>query len=317
MKISIVIPNYNGEKLLKKNIPLLIEVINSSKIKKDIIIVDDCSQDNSVDIVKTLITKFKNEITITLIENEKNLGFSSTANIGVEKAEGDIIVLLNTDVVPEKNFLLDVLVHFKDENVFAVGCLDKSIEGRNTVLRGRGLGRWSRGLLVHWRGDIDKKNTLWVSGGSGFFRRSVFKKIGGFYEIYNPFYWEDIDLSYRALKSGYEILFDSKITVAHTHEEGAIKNKYSCSFVEKTSYRNQILFSWINIKDANLLLFHIFWIPFHLLKAIITLNVSFLYGFFEALLHLKKVFKLRNKNATLFIESDEEVISKLLNNEKN
>ena len=109
-----------------------------------------------------------------------------------------LYILFNTDVYPDKDFLTPLLSHFKDEKVFAVGCMDKSIEGKDVVLRGRGIGVWKRGFLVHEKGEIEKSDTLWVSGGSGAFRKSIWDKLGGLNELYNPFYWEDIDLSYRA-----------------------------------------------------------------------------------------------------------------------
>ena len=102
MDISIVIPNYNGEKLLEKNLPKVLEAVSSyKKGKVEIIIVDDASTDNSLDLVKD-----KN---VVILKNEKNLGFSSTVNIGVRESMGDIVVLFNTDVYPHKNFLEPLL----------------------------------------------------------------------------------------------------------------------------------------------------------------------------------------------------------------
>ncbi len=204
MTVSIVIPNYNGAHLLEKNLPMVIEAVHNYEEKKhfdtEIIIVDDASVDDSIQEIKNQILRLRGQ-ELKIIMNEKNLGFSSTVNKGVRHAKGDILVLLNTDVRPEKDFLLPLVSHFeKDDNVFAVGCMDKSIEGEKVALRGRGVGRWEKGFLMHARGEVNKNNTLWVSGGSGAFRKSIWEKLGGFNDLYNPFYWEDIDLSYRGVK---------------------------------------------------------------------------------------------------------------------
>ena len=152
-------------------------LIDDKNLKVDIIIVDDGSTDNSLEIIENQRYE-KPGLEITVLKNEKNMGFSSAVNRGVKRARGEIVILLNTDAYPEKNFLKYLLPHFKNEKTFAVGCMDKSIEDGKTVLRGRGLGEWKRGFLMHRRGEIDKTNTLWVSGGSGAFSKIYLGKAG-------------------------------------------------------------------------------------------------------------------------------------------
>lgn len=301
MDLSVVIPNYNGEKLLEKNLSKLLEVLSAYKEgKTEIIVADDRSTDGSIEYLK----KFDVRIFI----NEKNLGFSSTVNKGVKEAKGEVIILLNTDVIPEKGFLEPLLEHFKDENVFAVGCLDKSIEKDKIVFRGRGLGKWEKGFLVHRRGEVDKTDTLWVSGGSGAFRKKIWEKLGGFNELYNPFYWEDIDLSYRALKSGYKILFEPKSVVRHYHEEGVIKNKYSSSQIKTIAYKNQFVFAWENATDYYLQFSHLFWLPYHLAKALSRKDWMFFLGFIKAFILLPKVIESSLNYQKFFVKKDSEVI---------
>jgi len=292
MRISIIIPNYNGKHLLEKNLPRVIkEIAKLRNFETEVIIVDDGSSDDSVKFIKELtswrVNEFNNSLInnkpiIKLIKNEKNLGFSATVNRGVRAASGEVVVLLNTDVYPEEGFLKAVLPHFKDPKVFAVGMLDKSIENEEIVRRGRGIAEWRRGFYIHRRGEINKTDTAWVSGGSGVFRRSIFLKFGGFDEIYNPFYWEDIDLSYRALKDGYKILFEPKSCVVHKHEEGVIKSKFPPWKIKSISFRNQFLFVW---KNANLGQFfsHFLWLPQHIVKSILTADICFLIGLLWAI----------------------------------
>lgn len=302
MKVSIIIPNYNGEELLKKNLPKVFDAAKANKNGEvEIIVVDDGSTDNSVDEIHNYNAEFK------VIQNEKNLGFSSAINRGVKEANGQMIVLLNTDVVVQANFLEPLIKHFRDPDVFAVGCMDKNIENGKVVLRGRGIGKWHRGFLMHQRGEVNKKDTLWVNGGSGAFKRRIWEKIGGFDQLYNPFYWEDIDLSYRALKSGYKILFENKSVVQHEHLQGAIKKNFSSFQVKSVAYRNQFIFVWKNATDLNLWFSHILWLPYHLIKSLMRADLAFLIGFFQAFVMLPKIIQSRFKIQKLFIKRDKDI----------
>lgn len=304
--VSIVIPNYNGKHLLVKNIPKLLELVKENKKNiVEIIIVDDCSTDGSID----FLTKLKNENSlIRVYRNDKNYGFSTTINKGVQNAQGEIVLLLNTDAYPEKDFLEPALSHFVDEKVFAVGGMDKSIEKGKVILRGRGIGQWRRGFLIHSRGNVDKKNTLWVSGGSSFFNKTIWKKLDGLNEIYNPFYYEDIDISYRALKSGYKIFFENKSVFIHEHESGAIFTNYSKEQIKQIAFRNQFIFVWINATDLLLQFSHVLWLPYHFIKAVIRGDLAFFIGFFRALVLVPRVASSSMRAHKLFVVIDKKVV---------
>jgi len=296
MKFSIVIPNYNGAELLRKNLPKVFKAVDSNV---EIIVVDDGSSDSSLDYLKTQPVK--------VLKNKKNMGFSSAVNKGVSSAKGDVVFLLNSDSFPEKDFLKPLDEDFKDPLVFAVGCLDKSLEEGKIILRGRGIGEWRRGLFVHSRGEIDKKNTLWASGGSSAFRKSIWQKLGGLNPIYNPFYWEDIDLSYRALKSGYKVLFEERSVIYHNHSQGAVKKNYSEHRIRRIAYRNQFIFIWENTTDFFLQIKHIFFLPYHFLKALLRLDLDFFIGFIEAFILLPRIINSSFKIQKKFTVSDRKV----------
>lgn len=306
MKISIVIPNFNGRQLLKKNLPLILKHCPD----QELIIVDDASTDGSVLEVKSQKLKVKSkDDNLKIIQNRKNLGFASSVNIGVKQSKGDLIVLLNTDVYPDKNYLDHALSHFKDSQIFAVGFLQKSIEGNDIILRGRGVGKFERGFLVHRRGEVDKVNTLWVSGGACAVRKDIWERLGGMSTIYNPFYWEDIDLSYRALKAGYKLIFEPKSIVYHQQKEGAIRSLYTPSQIKTIAYRNQIFFVWCNITDKNLILQHYIYLPYHLLKSLLRFDIDFTAAFFLTLAQLPKVLHQRTRNKKLNEYSDLDILS--------
>lgn len=313
MQISIVIPNYNGSHLLTNNLPAVIDAVEYYKKIHgggcEIVIVDDASVDDSLQIIENITKKIS--IPLQTIKNETNKGFSHTVNKGVSLANGDIVILLNTDVKPKKDFLIPLLAHFANENIFAVGCMDESIEHGKTVFRGRGVGEWKKGFLLHSRGNIDRTNTLWVSGGSGAFRKDIWEKLHGLTTLYSPFYWEDIDISYRALKSGYTLVFEPKSIVQHTHETGIIRTTYSKEYITAIAYRNQILFVWLNVTDFLLIVQHILWMPYHIMSAIVHGDSTFLAGFYRAVGKIPLMLMRRGQVQETFTRSDKEIINKL------
>jgi GT2 family glycosyltransferase len=292
--VSIVIPNWNGEHLLKK---YLKDVIDASQ-GAEIIVSDDASIDASVGYLKEMFPE------IVVVESRVRGGFAYNVNNGVEKAKGDIVVLLNTDVKPEKGFLKPLLTHFSDPDVFAVGSLEKTIEEGKTVLRGRGLARWRKGYYIHSRGDVNKIDTAWVSGGSGAFRKSMWEKLGGMDTLYSPFYWEDIDISYRARKAGWKTLFEPKSIVCHYHEEGKIKREYTPSDVQQIAYRNQFIFIWKNVTDFSIMIDHALWTPVRLLQAFLTGDVLMAQGYVLALWRLPEILRHRYIQSRLYKKPD-------------
>jgi len=234
MKISVVIPNWNGEKLVKKNLPEVIAVLPKDT---EVIVVDDGSTDSSVNLLKKLQPK----LGFKLVVNGRNLGFLKTCNKAAKLVKGDLLMLLNTDVIPQRGFLEPVLDHFKDEKVFAVS-FNESKYGWAKI--------WWRGGFIHiGDGGQNKKPhiTAWGSGGSAVFRKSIWKKLGGFDPIYHPFYWEDFDIGFRAWTNGYKIIWEPKALVEHKHE--ASTSKLNPLYVNLIKERNQLLFIWKNISN--------------------------------------------------------------------
>lgn len=300
--ISIVIPNFNGLKILKKNLSSVIDLAEKNNNVKEIIIVDDCSNDGSGDYIKNNYPKIK------LILKPKNTGFIDTVNIGVKSATEEYILLLNTDIRPSIDLITNLINNFTNDRVFAVGCLDQSFEGDKIIERGRGIGFFDKGFFIHKRGEIKNRKTLWISGGSGMFNKKIWHSLGGLDNLYSPFYWEDIDISYRALKSGYTIIFEPKAIVKHNHEEGAIKQNYREVDILKISFRNQLIFTWKNITDKNYLLSHVFHLPLFLIYHLLKGEYFYLKGFIDAFCKFPLILSSRKNTVKLFRKNDKEVL---------
>jgi len=294
LSISIVIPNWNGVYLMKKHLKNVVKAAPDAEI----VIADDQSSDGSVEYLRKYFPDVK------VVVRGKREGFAANVNAGVRKASGDIVVLLNTDVEPNPGFLPPLLRHFQDASVFAVGCLEISPEKDGDVLRGRGLARWIKGYFIHTRGEVDKNDTAWVSGGSGAFRKSMWDQLGGMDTLYNPFYWEDIDLSYRARKAGWKTMFEPHSVVHHYHEEGKIKREYTPADVKRIVYRNQFIFIWKNAGDASILLAHAFWTPLRLLQAVLRGDILMLEGYVHAVMRLPSIFAHRMVQRQLWRVND-------------
>ncbi len=277
--VSIVIPNWNGVYLMEKHLANVLAAAPGAEV----VVADDMSTDGSVEYLK------KNFPSVTVVRRHKREGFAANVNAGVDAAHGDIIVLLNTDVVPDKGFTGPLVAHFDDPEVFGVGCLEKSLEQGKTILRGRGLAHWSKGYFIHKRGEVDGVDTAWVSGGSGAFRKSMWDALGGMDTLYNPFYWEDIDLSYRARKAGWKTVFEPKSIVHHYHEEGKIKREFTPRDVKRIVYRNQFIFIWKNLSDIPMLFAHFLWTPIRLLQAALSGDHLMIQGYMLAILKLPRV----------------------------
>lgn len=301
LRVSIVLPNWNGEALLQKNLPAVIAAANGAQI----IVADDASTDGSVTMLKDTFPD------LLVVTHAKRLGFAGNVNNGVLHATGDVVVLLNTDVRPNQNFLDPLLKHFVDPTVFAVGCLEQSHENGGVVERGRGLAWWEKGYFIHSKGAIISGTTAWVSGGSGAYRKKIWDEIGGMDTIYNPYYWEDIDLSYVARKAGFHTLFEPQSVVEHFHEEGKIKTSYSVMDVKRVAYRNQFFFIWKNLSDLRILLSHIVWTPVRLMQAFFRGDFMMIGGYIDAVVQLPRIFSSRAKAQRLWKRTDSELALRL------
>lgn len=290
---SIVIPNYNGEKLLEQNLPGVIAAFNYKPNRiKEVIVIDDGSKDASV---KVIHEKFPE---VRLIKHRVNRGFSAAVNTGARMAYGSLIVLLNSDVYPENNFLEHIFSHFEKNETFAVSF--------HEVGYGWAKGVFRNGFIEHEPGQEGQEPhiTFWVNGGTGIFRRTIWMKLGGMDEkLFSPAYWEDLDLSYRAAKRGYGLFWEPKAKVYHQHE--ATLSLLPLGFINRVRERNQLLFIWKNLTSTALFRKHLI----GLFKRIIT-HPGYLLIFLSAIGFLGKVLRTRRIEIKEAKISDEAIFNR-------
>lgn len=290
MKTSVVIPNWNGRELLEKNLPKVLAIGAD-----EVIIIENGSTDGSLEYLqKHKAQSIKHNLKI--IENERNLGFARAVNQGFLAAKGDLVVLLNTDVIPQKDILKNILPHFKSDDVFAVSLN----EGGWSWARGY----FKKGLIEHEPGEKTSEPhiSFWASGGSAVFDRIKWLSLNGFNLIYEPFYWEDTDISYRAQKKGWIVLWEPRATVEHKHEVTVGKHPQA-SKKDLIAQRNQILFFWCNITSFGMWITHLLWLPIKLLRP------GYWIPLISAIVKIPQVALQRVKNGRSKI-SDEEIIER-------
>lgn len=238
MKTSIIIPNFNGAELLRKNLPAVLECAAD-----EVIVTDDASQDESLQVLEG----FKDRVKI--IANRTNLGYGENLNGAIKEAVGEIIVLLNSDVVPEKDFLKPLVPYFNDGTVFAVSCHEPGQSWE--------WGGFVKGFVDHHAMPESNEAhiSIYASGGSAAFSKEKLVSLGLYDSLYYPFYWEDFDLSYRAWKRGWQVFWEPQ-SVIHHERSATIKKYFSKRYVSQITQRNELLFIWKNITDDDLFAEH-------------------------------------------------------------
>jgi glycosyltransferase involved in cell wall biosynthesis len=197
--ISVVIPTYNAERFM----PALLESIFKTGVEDmEVIIVDDCSTDNTVQIVRNYPVK--------LIQLEANSGPAKARNIGVKAAGGDIILFLDADVIVMDGTIREVKDCF-DKNPMAncvIGVC--ATEPLNNGFVPRYMAMFE---FIHLIGTKDNKVSVFAPR-CGAIKKDFFEKIGGYNESYRGADVEDFELARRINKVDC-IILNQKIWVKH------------------------------------------------------------------------------------------------------
>jgi GT2 family glycosyltransferase len=252
-KVSIVIPNWNGRDLLAKYLPSVVASI-ANHPDSEVIVVDNGSDDGSAAFIEQAFPE------VRVLALKENLGFGGGSNAGFRAAGNDVVVLLNSDMRVEADFIQPLLDGFTDEKVFSVAC-QIFFSDPTKVRQETGLTEswWQQGALrVRHRNDEKIRDVYpcaYGGGGSCAFDRKKFLELGGFDEILAPFYLEDTDLGYLAWKRGWKTMYQPASVVYHEHR-GTIGKKFSDAYIQGVLKKNFLLFTWKNIHEWRRLLEH-------------------------------------------------------------
>ena len=294
---SIIIVNYNGEKLISDCIRSL--YLQTYK-NFEIIVVDNASKDHSVDIIK------KNFPEIKIIQTGFNSGYAEGNNIGYRYANGDYLIFLNFDAFPASNWLESIAyVISQNPSMHILGCkifrygtrfLDSAgayIEYPLGCAPGRGSGEPDSPLY----NKIEKM--AYVSGASLVIKKETFKQIGGFDPVYFC-YHEETDLCWRARLLGYDVYFVPSAIVHHMVSSTLGEcNPYKQYLIT----RNRIITNIKNLEITNVLysiLYEIFFATFTVFSSLILNNTFQLIGYLRAVFFVMRNLKcILNKRTAI------------------
>lgn len=226
MDLSIIIVNYNVKEFLLNLLDSLYKALN--EYESEIIVVDNASDDGSVELVRSRFPKVK------LIENKSNLGFGAANNQALEVAKGKYLVLINPDTIVKEDTFTK-LIDFLQDNPEAgmVGCKVLNPDGTLQLPCRRSFpGPWTSFTKITGLSKLFPKSKLFakynltyldedetyevdaISGSFMMMRREVYEKTKGFDPQFFM-YGEDLDLCYRTQKEGYKVYYVHTTEIIH------------------------------------------------------------------------------------------------------
>jgi len=211
--ISIIIPVYNGEETLGRCLQALVDQIKSAA---EIIVVDNGSTDNSIDIVQSYA---RNSIVPIRVVEVLKRGAAAARNSGVWAAKGEWIAFIDADCEPEVDWIETgcKLIAAKKPQAMAGpawGTLDGGLSAKLL-----GLTTLSVGLPEHWVTDAGDTGTRGFATANFWICKKLFDAVGGFDETLTTS-GEDYDLCGRIYRHGERILYTPSLCVRHHHMDG-------------------------------------------------------------------------------------------------
>ena len=306
--LSIIIPSYNGEKLLEEFLPSVLAAASNCPGRVEIILVDDCSTDESVAVASKFAGKYP---FLKILKTPFNGGFSKACNFGAKQAGFEILFFLNNDVRLEPGYFAVFSDYFVQNDVFALSPCGYDYSTGNQ-LDGIKAGFWKNGFMRFTRNIYNRQlkdspdNRPYLSfgmqGAYFFVDRKKFEFLDGFDEIYSPYIMEETDLAYRALKKGWKILYGPEFRAYHKGGS-SIKSRTSVK-VKIISARNRLIFTWKNIHSRRLLAGHFVFLFLQLL----TLNYIEWNALIKALKLLPEIILKRKQEKNNSQRSDMELL---------
>lgn len=256
--VSVAIVNFNNKSYLERCIN---SILSQSYKNIEIIFIDNCSSDGSFEHVSNLFNKGN----IKIVKPDNNLGYAGGANFGIELSSGEYVMIMNPDVILDKDFVKNCYEFMQgDSEVAAInGKLLKYDFDRDLKLDifdsagicvERSRRAYDRGQNQEDTGQYENTEVIFgVCGASPFYKRSALEdiKIGKEYFDEDFFaYKEDIDLSWRLNLYGYKNMYYPKAIAYHGRalggSRGGIKNfinnrKAQSEFLRGISFRNHYL----------------------------------------------------------------------------
>lgn len=202
-RISVLIPNYNGSSTIGK---CLEGAFSSAYDNFEVIVADDCSTDNSVEIIKRFPCRF--------IALDKNSGASKARNAGAKKGSGEIFFFIDSDCVMQKDTLAAVNKAF-DKNAITGGTYTK-------IPYDASFFSAFQSIFINYS-ETKKEAPDYIATHAMAIDQALFKKVGGFSEDFLPIL-EDVEFSHRLRRLGIKLIMHPEILVQHIFNFTLIKS---------------------------------------------------------------------------------------------
>ncbi len=253
-KVAVVILNYNGRDYLKEFIPY---ILFSTYKNLDVYVVDNASIDGSSTFVENSFPDVK------LIQFKENHGFAKGYNEAIKKIHADYLVLLNSDVEPDKNWI-EPIIELMERDQTVGACQPKILSYKNRELfeyaggSGGWLDKWGypfcRGRIFDTlekdKGQYDNsEEVFWASGAALFVRTELFKSLGGFDDTFFA-HMEEIDFCWRLKRAGYKVMVRPKSIVYHV---GGGTLDSTSPFKTYLNFRNSLITIYKNERSSKLM----------------------------------------------------------------
>ncbi len=230
---SFVIPNFNGEDYLPACLNSILK--QKGKIKKEVIVVDNGSSDQSLSLLKKKIKEFeKVGVSFLIIKNDKNLGFAGAVNQGIRKSKYSYLVVMNNDLKLKEDWLEEMVGVIrgrkKEKGIGAYFGQVLNWEGKKIESTGLVYFPWGKAINRD-NGRLFKKSKQFceeiIWGGSAsviVYSKKALQATGLFDPLFFA-YLEDVDLALRLNDSGFKTLFIPKAIAYHRGGGTADKQK--------------------------------------------------------------------------------------------
>ena len=249
--LSIIIPNWNGAAFLDRCLAAALMSAAASGLETEVLLVDDASTDGSG---QSTARRYPQ---VRFLQNRINAGFGETVNRGAREAKGDLLILLNNDLVATEPLIAELATPLMaDGQVFGVSArtVDWHSQSPNHLNM---AAEWDGGgFRLTYADSRDLSPTMFLQGGCCAVRRSAFLDLGGMCGIFAPGYWEDYDLSYLALKAGWKNFYNPRATAHHLGKQSMVR-AFGRDHVASMQRRNRFLFHLVNLTDPPLLRRHL------------------------------------------------------------
>lgn len=284
--LSIIIVCYKGWPRLTKCLDALNE-FTGQKIKTEVIVVDNKSDDPAIFELENKYTKF------LFIHNKVNGGFSNGCNLGAKSAKGRFFLFLNPDTVAKESAVEKLMATAeKNADYGIVSCSQINENGKESVACGQfpslfNLTGFQRAVFRSEKTKAGNQDNIlfpdWISGSVLLMRRETFLKLNGFDEDF-WMYYEDVDLCRRVRNNNLSVVFCGNISIEHNHGGSSRINLKTASLTKTEVHISRHLYISKHKTGSEKLIIQIFLV----LNNIISLGVMALTGL--ALFFIPKLF---------------------------